>query len=131
MRKKMLQVLATRDTSHDQTGAAVVAIVFLSVFVVLILGDAVLTAFALNKALTKDERETELMQRLKSKEEYLDTLRAAIAKAEHDASKLRGIAACTHPSSSSQQPPVVPGSIVSASRLPGMVSMAALSAARR
>ena len=93
----MLQVLATRDTSHDQTGAAVVAIVFLSVFVVLILGDAVLTAFALNKALTKDERETELMQRLKSKEEYLDTLRAAIAKAEHDASKLRGIAACTHP----------------------------------
>jgi len=129
----MLQVLATRDTSHDQTGAAVVAIVFLSVFVVLILGDAVLTAFALNKALTKDERETELMQRLKSKEEYLDTLRAAIAKAEHDASKLRGIAACTHhpSSSSSQQPPVVPGSIVSASRLPGMVSMAALSAARR
>jgi len=68
------------ENSFDQTGASVVAIVFLSVFVALVLGDAVLTAFALNKTLNKDVREEELTKRVERKTNELHALDLAIAK---------------------------------------------------
>ena len=82
----MLQ--ATTLCDHDrynQTGAAIVAIVFLSVFVVLLFGDGVLTWFALQKALTKDEREAELMKTITTKEAYLKELQESIKAARKDA----------------------------------------------
>ena len=76
----MMQIAALCDhKAYDQSGAAVVAVIFLGVFVALILGDAVITAFALHKALTKDEREEELDAKIQSGETYLKKLNARIA----------------------------------------------------
>lgn len=74
----MLQIVSTCDTSYDQTGASVVATLFLSVFVLLILSDALLTAFALNRALTKDDRELDIIQRINEKERELKIIQTAI-----------------------------------------------------
>jgi hypothetical protein len=79
----MLQVLSTCETSeYEQTGAFVVAVVFLSVFVILIAGDAILTALALHGAMTKDERLQELDAKYKVRERYLDNLNTEIAQIE-------------------------------------------------
>lgn len=86
----MMQIASLcHHETYDQTGAAVVAIVFLSVFVTLILVDALITAFALNKALTKDEREAELNARIENKELYLKQLTEGIAKAQLGATYTR------------------------------------------
>lgn len=79
----MLQVLSTCETSeYEQTGAFVVAVVFLSVFVILISGDAILTALALRGAMTKDERLQELDAKYKVRKLYLDNLNNEIAQIE-------------------------------------------------
>jgi hypothetical protein len=85
----MLQVTTEcAHTVYDQTGASVVAIIFLSVFVVLIFGDAVLTWRALSKTLTNDEREAELNERIKTKKAYLAALEANVQSAEQNAKSL-------------------------------------------
>jgi len=82
----MLQISSLCDhQTYDQTGAARVTIIFLSVFVVLIFGDAVLTAYALRKALTKDERISAFEKQAKEKKSYLQELNKAIDKAENHA----------------------------------------------
>jgi cell division protein FtsL len=88
----MLQIVSTCDTSaYEQTGAYVVAVIFLSVFVALILGDAVLTALALRAAMTKDERLQELNARIQEKERYRASLQASIAELErHNGHVFRG-----------------------------------------
>lgn len=99
----MMQITTLCDhETYDQTGAATVAIVFLAVFVALIFGDAVVTGFALNKALTKDEREVELNARITNKEIYLKQLLEGIADAQQGASYVR-----TQPTI-----PVAPGFLV-------------------
>lgn len=81
----MLQVVSKCEAGHDQTGASIVASIFLSVFVALILGDAILTALALHKALNKDEREAELARRIRVLRDELkkvqDTFSAATKQA--------------------------------------------------
>jgi hypothetical protein len=50
----MLQALSTCAINHETTGAAVVAWVFMGIFAVLIIGDAVATGFALAHAVNRD-----------------------------------------------------------------------------
>tara|TARA_B110000902_G_scaffold171309_1_gene194999 strand:- start:18 stop:269 length:252 start_codon:yes stop_codon:yes gene_type:complete len=79
----MLQVVSTCETSaYQQSGAFIVALVFLSVFVILIFGDAVLTALALRGAMTKDERLQELDAKYKVRKSYLKELNFEIANIE-------------------------------------------------
>ena len=54
VRARMLQALSTCAINHETTGAAVVAWVFMGIFAVLIVGDAVATAFALAHAVNRD-----------------------------------------------------------------------------
>ena len=85
----MLQVVDGCDyKAYEQTGAFWVALIFLIVFVVLIVIDTVLTFTALRKALTKDERETEVQKRIKEKSEYLENLTRAIEIAQQKANAL-------------------------------------------
>lgn len=86
----MLQVVTTCETSeYEQTGAYVVAVVFLSVFVILISGDAVLTGLALRGAMTKDERLQELDAKYKVRKLYLDNLNIEIANIEQRGTRRR------------------------------------------
>ena len=50
----MLQALSTCAINRETTGAAVVAWVFMGIFAVLIIGDAVATGFALAHAVSRD-----------------------------------------------------------------------------
>ena len=85
----MLQVVDDCNyKTYEQTGAFWVTIVFLTVFVILIVIDTVLTFTALRKALTKDERETEIEKRIKTKQEYLENLTRAIDGAQKKAASL-------------------------------------------
>ncbi len=54
VRAHMLQALSTCAINHETTGAAVVAWVFMAIFAVLIVGDAIATAFALAHAVNRD-----------------------------------------------------------------------------
>ena len=72
---------------YEQTGAAVVATIFLGVFVVLIFGDAWLTYRALNKALLQDERQIELSNQLEEKKAYLRELNRSIKERRQAISK--------------------------------------------
>ena len=82
----MLQVISLCDyETHNQTGAFHVVSVFLFVFVILLTVDAVLTWFALDKALTKDEREDALQKRIEEKELYLKSLQNKIKVVEQNA----------------------------------------------
>jgi hypothetical protein len=68
----MVQVTGVCDGETDsQTGAAIVAIVFLSIFSALILGDAVLSALAIKSAIASGERPLE--EKLKHAIELLRT----------------------------------------------------------
>ena len=53
----MVEILAECSSDHEVSGARTIAIVFLSLFVLLILVDAVLTWMALRKTMTKDAEE--------------------------------------------------------------------------
>ena len=53
----MVEILAECSSDHEVSGARTIAIVFLSLFVMLILVDAVLTWMALRKTMTKDAEE--------------------------------------------------------------------------
>lgn len=52
----MVEVLADCSAGSDYGGAAIVAIVFLSVFVVLIVGDGILSGFAIWKAIQRGDQ---------------------------------------------------------------------------
>lgn len=69
-----MDVLTECEVTHEFSGAMVVSIFFLSVFVALLLGDALLTQTALARTLTRNER----LERQKL--ERLATLDAEIAK---------------------------------------------------
>ena len=83
----MLQVLSQCEANYDHTGASVVATIFLSVFVALILSDAVLTGVALMNALTKDERERELARQIKLRRDELETVSRELRAATDLAAK--------------------------------------------
>ena len=51
-----MDILQECHVSHEFSGAMAVSVFFLIVFVVLLLGDAVLTWFALTRTLTRNER---------------------------------------------------------------------------
>lgn len=86
----MLQVTDVCEVErYEQSGAAVVAITFLTIFVALLLGDGVLTYFALQKALFKDEREAELDAAIEKKQQYLDALNQNLSLARQYANSLR------------------------------------------
>lgn len=71
----MLQITSVCDVErYEQSGAEAVAITFLSIFVVLIVSDAVLTYFALQKALFRDESRAELEEEISEKKLILEEL---------------------------------------------------------
>ena len=49
----MVQIVSDCDANYDHGGAAIVAITFLSIFAVLIAGDAVLSALAIKAAIDR------------------------------------------------------------------------------
>jgi len=49
----MVQIVSECDANYDHSGAAIVAITFLSIFAVLIAGDAVLSALAIKAAIDR------------------------------------------------------------------------------
>ena len=51
-----MEILSSCQADYDATGAAITATVFLVVFVCLLVGDGVLTALALRKALDPSRR---------------------------------------------------------------------------
>lgn len=63
----MLQVLPTCDLNDETTGAAVVAWIFMSIFTILIIGDAVATAFALAHAVGRDAAAIQRLKELESR----------------------------------------------------------------
>ena len=69
-----MDVLTECEVTHEFSGAMVVSVFFLSVFVALLLGDALLTQTALARTLTRDERMA------RQKQEQLATLDAEIVK---------------------------------------------------
>ncbi|MAQ22841.1 MAG: hypothetical protein CMK83_01350 [Pseudomonadales bacterium] len=64
----MVEVLTDCSAGSDYGGAAIVAIVFLSVFVVLIVGDGALSGFAIWKAIQRGEQmpDSERVRRAKN-----------------------------------------------------------------
>lgn len=61
-----MQILSDCDANLEYSGAAIVAIVFLVVFVLLIFIDTILTAFALYRTLTKIDGQDLQIQKLQA-----------------------------------------------------------------
>jgi len=59
----MVQILAECDANYEHSGAAVVAITFLSIFAVLIAGDAVLSGLAIKAAIDRGRLPLEVQLR--------------------------------------------------------------------
>lgn len=67
-----MQIVAECATDHSFAGAAIVAVVFLVVFVVLIFGDGVLTALALIRTFTRINNQDREIANLKAQIEELN-----------------------------------------------------------
>ena len=70
-----MQILSECSANYDYGGAAIVATVFLAVFVILIIGDAVLTTIALWRTLTKIDGQDKKIQVLETE---LSSLKAKL-----------------------------------------------------
>tara|TARA_B100000787_G_C16195497_1_gene300507 strand:- start:1631 stop:1942 length:312 start_codon:yes stop_codon:yes gene_type:complete len=77
-----MDVLTECEVTHEFSGAMVVSVFFLSVFVALLLGDALLTQTALARTLTRNER----LER--QKQEQLATLNDDIANRSAELQRL-------------------------------------------
>ena len=73
-----MDILAECEVTHEFSGAMAVSVFFLSVFVALLVGDALLTQTALTRTLLRNEKD------LQKKQEILEALQSSIsgAKAE-------------------------------------------------
>jgi predicted nucleotide-binding protein (sugar kinase/HSP70/actin superfamily) len=72
-----MDVLTECEVTHEFSGAMAVSVFFLSVFVALLVGDALLTQTALTRTLLRNEKEEEQVRR-----KTLDELESSISSAK-------------------------------------------------